>query len=82
MYIACYSFGDNVEWYLLVSQWGQSFKSRIWMCIYDFRYLKNYSKSVQDKKVVHNFEWLKKALFCQLMPVKFAWKSADKAPFF
>ena len=39
-------------------------------------------KAIQDKKVVHNFEWLKKALFCQLMPVKLAWKSADKKSFF
>ena len=35
-------------------------------------------KAVQDKKVVHNFEWLKKATFCQLMSVGLAWKSADK----
>ena len=39
-------------------------------------------KAVQDKKVVHNFEWLKKATFCQLMSVELAWKSADKKSFF
>ena len=35
-------------------------------------------KAIQDKKVVHNFERLKKAAFCQLMSVGLAWKSADK----